>query len=215
MELSKEKLQKNTAKIEITNDVQAYLSGDETAFERMHGYLESVIHSILYSKRYSFNENIIDDLKQECWLEIICKLHRWEPERGSLRTFLTKCLTNRIASYFRSTDSDQKYFPVENIETYITHETEDIPDIDQELTIRVHTRLTGALAMYVLRRISIAVYYRVFEHHRTRIIKELCDMSGRPPKEILFLVDYSLVVLRRHHQEISWQKKMQTSVSNT
>ena len=212
MKLSKRKLQTRGSTETLSNDVQSYVGGNRKAFERISHHLESIINSVLYSKRYSFDPNVIDDLKQECWLEILRKLARWDPNRGSLRTFLSKCLTNLIATYFRHPDCDSQYLPVEDIEFFMDPEVEEQILTNQDLNIQVSTRLTGAVAMYVLRRISIAVYYRSFDHHRTRIIKELCEMSGRPQKEIGFMVDYSLVALRRHSQEISCQKKMRTSI---
>ncbi len=184
----------------IRTNALAYIAGNNAAFDSIHGYLNSLIRSFIYSRRYS--ENIVDDLKQECWVEILEKLHRWDPERGSLKTFLYKCLSNRIASYFRRNKSDNRSLMVEDVEPYINHEDKSAAPVEQYLSIKVHTRFNGALAVYIIRRIGVALYFRSFDRNRKQIINELCKLSGRPPKEIDFLVDYALVVLRKNFAEV-------------
>lgn len=183
----------------IRTNVLAYLAGNNAAFNNIHSYLDSIVRSLVYSRRYS--ENIADDLKQECWVEILEKLHRWDPERGSLKTFLYKCLSNRIASYFRRNKSDNQCLLVEDIEPYIEHERKPTVPIEQNLSIKVCTRFNGALAVYIIRRIGVALYLRSFDRNRKQIVDDLRKISGRSFKEIDFLVDYALVVLRKNFVE--------------
>lgn len=190
---------------EIKNNVLAYINGNSSAFDKIRGYLETIIHDAILFRRRFISPNNIDDFKQECWLEVIQRIHRWIPERGSLKSFLFKCLSNRIANYFYSSGSDRQYIPVEDIEPYMDHMSANAFEATDDLNIQVMSRFCGALEIYIIRRIAVALYLQLFDRQKDRIIRDLREMSGRPTRDISFMVDYALVTLRRECREAKWQ----------
>lgn len=182
---------------EIRDNVLAYIAGDSSAFNKIKNYLETIIRDAISFRKRFVDFNNIEDIRQECWIEILLRLPRWNPDRGHLRPFLFKCLSNRIVRYCYSSASGRQYIPVGDVEPYMDHEQNYPFKTGEDLNIEVRTRFSGPLEIYIIRRIAVALYLRAFEHRKGQIISELKKMSGRPERDISFMVDYALVTLRR------------------
>jgi len=194
----KAKPQKTAQKDSIDHDVSLYLSGNKEAFLRIKNYLDPVINIILDLKKRSIPNYHLEDIRQEFWIEILSKLPKFDPERGALKHFVFCCLKNCLNSYFRRENRYSERFILSNqIEGFLIDETEEPPP-PFDLDLRVQTRISGSLIHYILRRVAVALYFNNFERYKKTLIKDLCLITEVDPQRIIFFVDYSLVIIRRH-----------------
>lgn len=184
----------------LHESVQRFLSGDRSAFEAIRLHLEPIVHSVVNAGRHRIFLDQVEDVRQECWIEVMQKLRFWDPERGSLRSFMYRCVSNCVASYFRRSRYFSRFIPSEDAHERLTTQPEEsvhAADLDLRLRIRFDT----PVSRYVVHRVAIAVYLRVFERCRNGFIRDVARIAIIPPKRAEFLIDYAVVTLRRHGLE--------------
>lgn len=193
----------------IENDVSKFLNGNENAFLSIKDHVEPVLNHVLRSRCKNLCKAKQEDVKQELWIEFIQKIHQWDPERGSLKSFVFWCLRNRLSTLAdQESKYSQRFYFTDQLESFSPTENEN-PFFELDLDIHIETRITGPLIHYVLRKVAVAVYHKNFERNKSVIIKDLCQMTDVAPNRITFFVDYALVIIRRHCLENEWKLKHQ------
>ncbi len=184
----------------LHESVQRFLSGDRSAFEAIRLHLEPIVHSVVNASRHRIFLDQVEDIRQECWIEVIQKLSLWDPLRGSLRSFMYRCVSNCVASYFRRCKYFSHFIPSEDAhEQLTTMPEESLQAADLDICLRI--RFNTPVSRYVIHRVAIAVYLRVFERCRNGFIKDVARIAVIPPKRAEFLINYAVVTLRRHGLE--------------
>lgn len=189
---------------EIRVYVQSYLNGDTTAFIKLSPYLEKIIHRVVRSRAPSSSRESLEDIRQECWIESIKNLVRWDPERGSLKNFLFACFSNRALTYIHRNTDRSHTVAIEDVPEGELGEST-IANTSGDLNFSMDSRLRDFCADYVLRRVCVAIYIGVFDRFRKRIFNELKDTTGLSAKKLYFLIDYALVTIRKHFVEYGWK----------
>ncbi len=54
------------------------------------------------SRRSDFSPSDEDDLRQELWVYLLARIHHFDPERGSLRTFVSRVVNSAVATILRN-----------------------------------------------------------------------------------------------------------------
>ena len=54
------------------------------------------------SRRSDFTPSDEDDLQQELWVYLLARIHHFDPERGSLRTFVSQVVNSAVATILRN-----------------------------------------------------------------------------------------------------------------
>jgi len=174
------------------------------AFNKLAPYLDTIIHRVVRTRALSSSHQSVEDIRQECWIDALKNLSRWDAARGSLKNFLFACFSNRALTYIHRNSDRYSTVPIEDVpEAELGNST--ISNQSQDLNFSVDSRLRNFSADYVLRRVCVAVYIGVFDRFRKRIFNELRDTTGLSAKRLYFLVDYSLVTVRRHFVEYGWK----------
>jgi len=181
----------------LQNHVRRFLDGDRNAFEEIRSHLEPVVHSVINVSRHRVYLDQIDDVRQECWIEVMQKLSFWDPARGSLRSFMYRCVSNCVASYFRRCRYFSRFIPSDDAHERLSVEPEEsVQEID--LDLRLRTRFDTPVSRYVMHRVAIAVYLRVFDRCRNSFIRDVARLAVIPSRRAEFFVNYAVVALRRH-----------------
>ncbi len=184
----------------LHDSVRCFLAGDRSAFEAIRLHLEPIVHSVVNASRHRIFLDQVEDIRQECWIEVIQKLSLWDPLRGSLRSFMYRCVSNCVASYFRRCKYFSHFIPSEDAhEQLTTMPEESLQAADLDICLRI--RFNTPVSRYVIHRVAIAVYLRVFERCRNGFIKDVARIAVIPPKRAEFLINYAVVTLRRHGLE--------------
>lgn len=177
--------------------VDRYLSGDQASFDGIKNILEPLIHSLVKNKKRFLTPEKEEDLIQECWVEVLLKLDRWDPARGPLRGFFYRCLQNCVLGYFRKSIPQSKIIYTDQFEDHLTCEIDEILPEDH-LDITIQTRIKGYLANHILQRVALAIYLKCFDEYRSKLIQQISKQSKVSKFKIRFLVDYCVVLVRMH-----------------
>lgn len=160
---------------------------------------------VLRSKsNFAMSDEAVDDIKQECWIDALKALKKWEPERGSLKNFLFTCFYNKGLKYTHYFGPKYNVINVDDVCETEIGEAKDLRDYP-ELDVQVNSRLRGFVPEYILQRVCIALYLGIFERKRKTLISEIRKLSRLRVSRIVFLVDYSLVIIRRYYVENGWK----------
>ena len=182
---------------QIEKNVKEWIAGDQQAFLRLHHTIDSIINQVIYTKKYNGYFQHFEDLKQECWIDTIRILPNWDPTRGSLKNYLFKCYCNRILSYLHKKCQTQGYEDIEEMTDLLT--TEDVRQLPSELEIKLYSRFDSAVDVYVIDKVCCSIYLRIFNLYRNQIIKEIREITGLKLKRVRFLIDYSIVLMRKKY----------------
>lgn len=184
----------------LNESVRRFLRGDRDAFEPIRSHLAPIVHSVVNVSRHRLFLDQVDDLRQECWIEVMQKLPFWDPARGSLRSFMYRCVSNCVASYFRRCRYFSRFIPSEDAHESLTVQPEESVR-GTGLDLKLQTRFDTPVSRYVMHRVAIAVYLRVFERCRSGFIRDVARLAVIPSRRAEFFVDYAVVILRRHGLE--------------
>ena len=191
---------------EIEFLVKSYLSGDSSSFAKLTPFLQKIVSQVVRSRVVSYSREMSEDIQQECWIEVIKNLKRWDPERGSLKNFLFACFSNRALTYIHRNSPRSPTVSIEEIPESELGESH-IHLYRDDLIFNVKSRIRDFTTDYVLRRVCVAIYIGVFDRYRMRIFNEIKETTGLSPKRLYFLIDYSLVTIRRYFVENGWNRE--------
>ena len=198
--LSEQKQQKNYLNCELEQLAKKYIDGDVTVFNALLKKFEPIINSVIFNKRYLKSNLYLDDLRQECCLEVYSKLKFWLPERGSLKNFMFKCFSNTVTNYLKrncAVNNEQPTDGVFKILQRTTHKTvESTNFVGHDLDMSFESRFISIRDQYIISVISISVYLHFYEAMRKRILKFLQQMTGYTKSRVTLLVDYTLIRMR-------------------
>src|SRR5499426_4451621 len=80
------------------------MAGDEEAFTRLYRRLRGGVYR--FARQMSGSSNIAEDVTQEVFLILLRKAELYDPQRGSLSTYLMRIARNEI---LRRLDRDRAY----------------------------------------------------------------------------------------------------------
>lgn len=200
LSLSKKKSQKPYRDLEVESVVARYLSGDGRAFLELQRYINPVIRTILKSKKCSRAD--YEDMTQECWLDFLKNLPKWNPERGTLKNFLYACFSNRVIVCLYRSKSDELQLTEEQIENLVEEET---PHPCHDLHVALPTRFTLPGEKYIMQNVCTAVYLKIYDTNRLRMLSNMHKMTGLTRERVGFLMDYAVYAIRRHCIENEWR----------
>lgn len=203
MHSSKKKPSVTVREQRIEEIVQSYLQGNQNKFKEIHEYLLPVINQVLHTKKYPGYLEHIEDIKQECWLDAVKNLPLWDPARGTLKNFMFKCFANRTLVYLHRVESTRTFVQIEELAEVLPAQNVNV--FVDELDIELPTRFFSEKDQLIIRRVCITVYLRTFNSIRNKIIKDLRQWTGYSVARIRFLVDYALVLIRKHCLENGWR----------
>lgn len=184
--------------------MSSYLAGDARAFKELSPLLEKTIEQVLRSRVLSGSREHLEDIRQECWIEAIKNLSRWQPERGSLKNFLYVCFSNRALTYIHRNSDRYPTVPLEDVPEFELGGSS-IANHSGDLNFVFDSRIRSDCVDYVLRRVCVALYIGVFDRLKKRIFNELRELTGLSAKRLYFLIDYALVTVRRYFVEHGWK----------
>lgn len=184
--------------------MQAYLRGDMRAFSKLSPYVDKIIYRVIRSRALSSSRESCEDIRQECWIEAIKNLPRWDPDRGTLKNFLFACFSNRALTYIHRNSDKYSSVPIEDVPEGDLGEST-ISSSPGDLNFFLNSRMRNFCTDYILRRICVAIYIGVFDRFRKRIFNELKELTGLSTNKLYFLFDYSLVTIRKHFVEYGWK----------
>lgn len=97
--------------------------------------LTDIIHKITLG----YPSRLRDDLKQECWLTALERLHKYEPEKGTLYTFMHSRLNGVCKDYLKKHDTRHE----ELSECLLTEEPKELilKDLTRPLSVTQFIRL--------------------------------------------------------------------------
>lgn len=176
--------------------VNKYLAGDNSAFTDLKNYLQPVVFSVIFNKKYPGHTQYIEDLEQECWLEVIKSLPGWQPQRGPLKYYLFRCLANRAMKYLNFMKSTRQFVQLEEVQNILSAELKE--EVRQDLDISLKTRFKSERVSYIVKEVCIAVYLKTFDSERYRITSYLQQVTGLNKRQVKFLINYALVIIRYH-----------------
>lgn len=84
--------------------LQMAMAGDEEAFTRLYRRLRGVVYR--FARRMSGSSSVAEDVTQEVFLILLRKAELYDPQRGSLSTYLMRIARNEI---LRRLDRDRAY----------------------------------------------------------------------------------------------------------
>lgn len=175
--------------------------GDNRTFNLMYPELERIVETSLKIRHVRASRGYYEDIRQECWIEVMKNLKRWDPQRGSVRNFLISCCTNRILKFIFS---HQKRDVLELSLEIRAAEAEAVlmqPALNlgsDDLDVDFNPRLRGFRVDYITRRVFIAMFYEVFEVEKKKIFSELLEVTRLSKRKLAFLMDYACVAIRLH-----------------
>lgn len=205
---------RKTREPEIEALVAGYKAGDQTATDALVVYIKKLIKQVLHTKKFPGYHDHLEDLEQECWIDALKNLPKWRPERGTLKNYFFQCFINRAKLYLYRTlqvhrDGLRVWHSPAFVEEWCdngggqTREPPEVIDVapasdilPTELLVSIPSRFAGARESYVLRKVCTAVYLRVFDGTRGKIVADLRRITGLGAKRLKFLIDYSLVAIR-------------------
>lgn len=176
--------------------VTRWNQGDHTIFHLMHSDLSRVVEMALRIRHVRPGRMDYEDIQQECWMEIMKKLARWDPERGTVRNFLIACCSNQVLKYIYRHQKHEKF--EDSRESVETSSALPLDMIQPELEITFGPRLRGFRVDYITRRVFVAMFYEVFDAERKKIFSELLDVTKLSKRKLNFLMDYASVAIRLH-----------------
>lgn len=198
--LLEQKPQKNYSSNELEDLSKRYLSGEKSLFNLLIKKFEPIVNAVIYNKRYLKSNLHLDDLRQECYLEIFSKLQFWVPDRGSLKNFMFKCFSNTVTNYLKRNCATNIEQPTEGIfkilQTTKGKTSESTSIQDQDLDLILETRFVSHRDQYIIAVISVAVYLHFYDTMRIRILKFLQSFTGYSKSRVRLLVDYTLIRIR-------------------
>ena len=198
MPLSAKKPNETFSEIDpMIDPVQQFLKGNARAFDEIRKHLEPLIQSVIGPRKRYFYLDQVDDVRQDCWIEVIQKLKYWDPARGSLKSFMYKCVQNCVTNYFRRSRYFARFAPSEIMEDRLSSECDDAPNLS-ELELEITGRINTHVARYIMNRVVVATYLKVFEKSRGRIVAEVVRVGVISSREAIFLVNQAVVTLRWH-----------------
>src|SRR5215468_8435308 len=80
------------------------MAGDEEAFTRLYRRLRGAVYR--FARHMSGSSSVAEDVTQEVFLILLRKAELYDPQRGSLSTYLTRIARNEI---LRRLDCDRAY----------------------------------------------------------------------------------------------------------
>lgn len=197
MSSSETKLRATVTDPMLETAVKAYLAGNEHAFNTvLYPYIDKIITQMLRKKHYPGYQSHMDDIRQECWAGAMKNLRLWDPARGTLKNYLFKCFANRAMIYLHRVGSTRVHVPLEDIAD--SHSGTPIDVFEQDLNIRIPSRFTDEREVCIIRRVAVAVFLRVFDGRRNRLVRELREWTGYSLCRVKFLVEYALLIVRRY-----------------
>lgn len=201
--------------------VKKWSLGDKSVFNAMHPELGKIVEVSLKIRRVRSSRDDYEDIRQECWIEVMKNLVRWDPTRGSIKNFLIACCSNRILKLIYR---KQKYEKSEhwhcgavsyaydisqdaNIRNWRDLDNQQFGDITEKFTSQLQSpeldlefdpRLRGFRVDYITRRIFLAIFFEVFETEKKKIFAELLEITRLSKRKLAFLIDYAAVTIRLH-----------------
>ncbi len=89
---------------EERNDLAGIVSGDEKAFERIYKRYRDRVYGFAY--RMVNTPAVAEDVTHEAFMVLIERPQQYDPERGSMLTFLCAVARNHIMHYFRESSRE-------------------------------------------------------------------------------------------------------------
>ena len=177
--------------------VRRFLAGDHSAFESIRVHLEPLIQSVISPRKRYFYLDQVDDVRQDCWIEVIQKLKYWDPARGTLKSFMYKCVQHCVTNYFRRSQYFSKFIASDDLEDRLSTLAEEAqPSFELELAIK--NRINSNVARYIMGRVVIATYLKVFDKTRSKLVQDVARSGLVSPREAVFLINQAVVTLRWH-----------------
>lgn len=185
---------------EIENCVTRYLDGDNTAFSAIKDYLSPVLTRVINSKKLLRTHSAVEDIEQECWIDLIENLHTWNPKKGNLKGYVYRCFSNRAIDYvykenrYKTNSVSVEEHPIELKNNHQLH-------IQEDLLIKLRSRFSSPKQQYIIQKVCLAVFLKIFDFQKNRIISEIKEVTHWPNSRVRFYVDYTLVLIRKSYLE--------------
>jgi RNA polymerase sigma-70 factor (ECF subfamily) len=174
--------------------VRSYIAGNNAAFDALlHRYESKVFTYIAYSVR---NEELAQDLFQECFIKIITKLQGGQyTENGKFASWVMRIAHNLIIDYHRQNQTrteisnDEVEVDLFNNASLAVDENREKEMIDQQLLADV--KLLIKLLPESQREVVLMRYYDELS------FKEIAEKTGVSINTALGRMRYALINLRR------------------
>lgn len=186
--------------------MRSYLAGDKKAFDSIYKYVSQLIKQVIQykCKRQHIYANHNDDLTQECWMVALKNLEKWDPSRGSFRNFLFTCFSNHMTSHMKCIAPLITAVPMERCENLFVSDPEAQIET-QHFEMNLNIRFPDAKSQRVIELVSTQVMMCNYRNRKSKTFRTLREDTGLRAKQIKFLIDYTMVKLRRHCMEVGWQ----------
>jgi RNA polymerase sigma-70 factor, ECF subfamily len=109
--------------------LQMAMAGDEEAFTRLYRRLRGVVYR--FARRMSGSSSVAEDVTQEVFLILLRRAELFDPQRGSISTYLISIARNEI---LRRLDRDRAYVTL--AEDATAHDKKD-KNPDENLIVRI------------------------------------------------------------------------------
>lgn len=174
--------------------VRSYITGNNAAFDALlHRYESKVFTYIAYSVR---NEELAQDLFQECFIKIITKLQNGQyTENGKFASWVMRIAHNLIIDYHRQNQTrteisnDEVEVDLFNNASLAVDENREKEMIDQQLLADVKSLIK--LLPESQREVVLMRYYDELS------FKEIAEKTGVSINTALGRMRYALINLRR------------------
>ena len=174
--------------------VRSYITGNNAAFDALlHRYESKVFTYIAYSVR---NEELAQDLFQECFIKIITKLQNGQyTENGKFASWVMRIAHNLIIDYHRQNQirteisNDEVEVDLFNNASLAVDENREKEMIDQQLLADVKSLIK--LLPESQREVVLMRYYDELS------FKEIAEKTGVSINTALGRMRYALINLRR------------------
>ena len=174
--------------------VRSYITGNNAAFDALlHRYESKVFTYIAYSVR---NEELAQDLFQECFIKIITKLQNGQyTENGKFASWVMRIAHNLIIDYHRQNQTrteisnDEVEVDLFNYASLAIDENREKEMIDQQLLADVKSLIK--LLPDSQREVVLMRYYDELS------FKEIAEKTGVSINTALGRMRYALINLRR------------------